>query len=230
MLKTFFEAEDGAVTVDWVVITASLVGLGLAVISLISRGTEEVSNDIDSALTSGSIIQTSFLKAVTDGMTLDATISPGSLFEDLDYATAFSFQMDVSLNAGDEGILFEAGGTGRGTILYQYEGKLYLQSGNGGSYGEASDRGEAVWDVSDGDYSIEGSLDASSGLQLYIDGELVSESSFVSNDLSGGNTGAVGAGAASISRNRGSFTQSDGHPGAGELNLYLDETVPAPET
>ena len=35
MGETFLQSEDGAVTVDWVVLTASLVGLGLAVISLI---------------------------------------------------------------------------------------------------------------------------------------------------------------------------------------------------
>ena len=48
--KTFLSAEDGAVTVDWVVLTAALVGLGLAVISVVSGGMENLSNDIGQAL------------------------------------------------------------------------------------------------------------------------------------------------------------------------------------
>ena len=49
-IKNFIAAEDGAVTVDWVVLTAALVGLGLAVISVVSGGMENLSNDIGQAL------------------------------------------------------------------------------------------------------------------------------------------------------------------------------------
>ena len=34
----FFKDEAGAVTVDWVVLTAAIVGLGIAVISTVSAG------------------------------------------------------------------------------------------------------------------------------------------------------------------------------------------------
>lgn len=34
----FFKSEDGAVTVDWVVLTAAIVGLGIAVITTVSGG------------------------------------------------------------------------------------------------------------------------------------------------------------------------------------------------
>ncbi len=44
--KNFILAEDGAVTVDWVVLTAALVGLGLAVMAVVSGGVENLSNDI----------------------------------------------------------------------------------------------------------------------------------------------------------------------------------------
>lgn len=37
-LKRFCAEEDGAVTVDWVVLTASIVGLALAVMTAISGG------------------------------------------------------------------------------------------------------------------------------------------------------------------------------------------------
>jgi hypothetical protein len=39
-MVSFIEAEDGAVTADWVVLTAAMVGLGLAVMSTISFGLE----------------------------------------------------------------------------------------------------------------------------------------------------------------------------------------------
>lgn len=38
VLTAFYREEDGAVTVDWVVLTASIVGLGLAVLTAINGG------------------------------------------------------------------------------------------------------------------------------------------------------------------------------------------------
>ena len=38
-LNKFFASEDGAVTVDWVVLTAAIVGLGFAVITTVAGGT-----------------------------------------------------------------------------------------------------------------------------------------------------------------------------------------------
>ena len=46
----FLSDESGAVTVDWVVLTAALVGLGLAVMSVVSGGIENLSGDISTAL------------------------------------------------------------------------------------------------------------------------------------------------------------------------------------
>jgi len=40
LLKNFKKDESGAVTVDWVVLTAALVGLGLAVIVALRPGLE----------------------------------------------------------------------------------------------------------------------------------------------------------------------------------------------
>ena len=37
LINTFRNDESGAVTVDWVVLTAAIVGLGLAVMALVSR-------------------------------------------------------------------------------------------------------------------------------------------------------------------------------------------------
>ncbi len=51
MIQNFISNESGAVTVDWVVLTAALVGLGLAVMAVVSGGVEDLSTDINSALT-----------------------------------------------------------------------------------------------------------------------------------------------------------------------------------
>ncbi|SDY58666.1 hypothetical protein SAMN05444004_10266 [Jannaschia faecimaris] len=50
-INAFINDESGAVTVDWVVLTAALVGLGLAVMSVVSGGIEDLSTDIGQALT-----------------------------------------------------------------------------------------------------------------------------------------------------------------------------------
>ena len=46
LIKTFAKSESGAVTVDWVVLTAALVGLGLAVMAVVSTGVEDLSNSV----------------------------------------------------------------------------------------------------------------------------------------------------------------------------------------
>ncbi|MBF9059667.1 hypothetical protein HKCCSP123_10790 [Rhodobacterales bacterium HKCCSP123] len=48
----FLEDETGAVTVDWVVLTAGLVALGIAVVSVVSSGVENQSGDIANFLAS----------------------------------------------------------------------------------------------------------------------------------------------------------------------------------
>ena len=55
-LKNFTNDDSGAVTVDWVVLTAAIVGIAIAVITLISSGVEDASEGInDNLLTAGSL-------------------------------------------------------------------------------------------------------------------------------------------------------------------------------
>ncbi|SFS21992.1 Flp family type IVb pilin [Yoonia litorea] len=49
-IEKFRNDEDGAVTVDFVVLTAAIVVLGLAVGGAISRGAEGLANDIEAEL------------------------------------------------------------------------------------------------------------------------------------------------------------------------------------
>lgn len=51
MLKTFATSESGAVTVEWVVLTAASVGMSLAVMGVISDGIEQASTDISTKMT-----------------------------------------------------------------------------------------------------------------------------------------------------------------------------------
>ena len=51
-IKNFRNDEDGAVTVDFVVLTAAIVLLGLAVGAAVSSGAENLANDIATELNS----------------------------------------------------------------------------------------------------------------------------------------------------------------------------------
>lgn len=53
MIQNFRNDESGAVTVDWVVLTAAIVGLGIAVVASVRSGTESVAGQIDRSLTAG---------------------------------------------------------------------------------------------------------------------------------------------------------------------------------
>jgi len=63
---TFTHDESGAVTVDWVVLTAGLVGLGLATMSVVSSGVEDLVGDVDAEMSrenNAPIIRTAFATA-----------------------------------------------------------------------------------------------------------------------------------------------------------------------
>ncbi len=55
----FLKSEDGAVTVDWVVMTAATVAMGLAVMAEVREGVESLSTDISDTM-SGFEIMTTF--------------------------------------------------------------------------------------------------------------------------------------------------------------------------
>ncbi|UWR22116.1 hypothetical protein [Sulfitobacter sp. S190] len=49
-IQTFAQSEDGAVTVDWVVLTAAVVGLGYVAASSINGGTTSVGDNVQTYL------------------------------------------------------------------------------------------------------------------------------------------------------------------------------------
>ncbi len=55
LIKRFERDEDGAVTVDWVVLTAAIVGLGIAVLTTVGGATDDYAVKIGSHLSSQGI-------------------------------------------------------------------------------------------------------------------------------------------------------------------------------
>ena len=56
LFNAFLKDESGAVTVDWVVLTAAIVGLGLAVLSTVGDGTKILSEKVSSHLAETDVI------------------------------------------------------------------------------------------------------------------------------------------------------------------------------
>ena len=62
--QSFLTDEHGAVTVDWVILCAGLVGLGLAVMMVVEGGAADISGDMNTSI-----------KAVETQTTLDLSSS-----------------------------------------------------------------------------------------------------------------------------------------------------------
>jgi Flp pilus assembly pilin Flp len=56
LIENFRNDEAGAVTVDWVVLTAAIVGLGLAVIASVRTGANSVASQIQTSLQSATVV------------------------------------------------------------------------------------------------------------------------------------------------------------------------------
>ncbi|MEL6233219.1 MAG: hypothetical protein AAFR46_02310 [Pseudomonadota bacterium] len=50
LIRRFVTNEEGAVTVDWVVLTAAIVGLATAIILLVQNGATDLASSISGAL------------------------------------------------------------------------------------------------------------------------------------------------------------------------------------
>lgn len=61
-MSRYLTLETGAVTVDWVVLTAGLVGLGLATMSVVGTGVQDTSTDIQEQLSDNNVIFAGFTR------------------------------------------------------------------------------------------------------------------------------------------------------------------------
>ncbi|MBV0911290.1 Flp family type IVb pilin [Anianabacter salinae] len=57
-INTFKRDEDGAVTVDFVVVTAAVVGLGIAVLATLADGITDTANSLETGMSSNITAQT----------------------------------------------------------------------------------------------------------------------------------------------------------------------------
>lgn len=57
-IRTFHDDETGAVSVDWVVLTAAIIGLGVAALGVIKGGVASLSDSINSYMSSQTIAST----------------------------------------------------------------------------------------------------------------------------------------------------------------------------
>ncbi|WP_298937037.1 hypothetical protein [uncultured Ruegeria sp.] len=71
-IKNFRKDEDGAVTVDWVVLTAAVIGLGTVAYTQISDGAVGLATDVNTAL-SGATISTGTNSGTAGGITGEGT-------------------------------------------------------------------------------------------------------------------------------------------------------------
>jgi Flp pilus assembly pilin Flp len=55
LFNTFLNDESGAVTVDWVVLTAAIVGLGIAVLTSVGNGTTTLADKVSSHMATRSV-------------------------------------------------------------------------------------------------------------------------------------------------------------------------------
>lgn len=55
LTKNFKKDESGAVTVDWVVLTAAIVGMGIAVIASVSGGASSLATTVSSAVSTSKV-------------------------------------------------------------------------------------------------------------------------------------------------------------------------------
>ncbi|MGB7321617.1 MAG: hypothetical protein WA822_02725 [Albidovulum sp.] len=55
LAKNFNDDEDGAVTVDWVVLTAAVIGLGVAALAAVKKGTGNLTTKINNYLSSQTV-------------------------------------------------------------------------------------------------------------------------------------------------------------------------------
>ncbi len=64
-IKNFRTDEDGAVTVDWVVLTAAVVGLGIAGVAAVKKGTDDLAGKVETSMKAGTLDNLGNLSAPT---------------------------------------------------------------------------------------------------------------------------------------------------------------------
>lgn len=82
--KHFLVSDSGAVTVDWTVLAAAIVGLGVATVGAVRSGVVNLGGDVEASLTSASVVSLGQLggtgwsySPLYPGLTMDWMNGPG---------------------------------------------------------------------------------------------------------------------------------------------------------
>jgi hypothetical protein len=87
----YLNSESGAVTVDWVVLTAAIAGLGLATMAVVSGGVEDLSGDLQTQLASQTITSRFAAAASATAALYDGGwLAPGWLDDNTAWVANFS--------------------------------------------------------------------------------------------------------------------------------------------
>lgn len=119
-INSFKNDDSGAVTVDWVVLTAAIVGIGMSVIAAVSTGIESASEEIDGGLEVASNFTFSFDKEGSTTLTEYLEASGGDPFAAYDAVAndapdGYGFYGEVD-NATDTAVYEGSGETTFGTV------------------------------------------------------------------------------------------------------------------
>ena len=108
--KSFCVEDSGAVTVDWTLLTAAVVGLGMAGSAAVIMGADDISHDISNQ-TSGQSVLTEF----------NSTYQNVSFFDDFEDGQALGWSVAQTDNteASLGGILGRFGGTGGAQMVHK---------------------------------------------------------------------------------------------------------------
>ena len=120
-VNSFLKSESGAVTVDWVVLTAAIVGIAIAVIGLISSGVNSASSGINDELSDvGSLVASLFGGESTVygaesgfqeyGFRYDEAYNEGLVSGDVELASSYQTAYEAALAEPDAWNLDELAG------------------------------------------------------------------------------------------------------------------------
>lgn len=154
--RTFLADETGAVTVDWVVLSAGLVGLGLATMAVVSTGVQDTSGDIGAQLEQ-TVVYTTFQQrshsAFYEAFLAEAAVSASVA----DGAASFASKMAAFEGFDDAALLAKIASNEAKAVQWQAQDDAYgalsaesvtvAEAAAAGGYSEASVQG-----IVDSDY------------------------------------------------------------------------------
>lgn len=142
------------------------------------------------------------------GVTSDIRSGDGGTASPLKNSNSMTVRSIITMSNNDNGIIYETGGTGDGSVFYVFGGKLYGSGGDGSSSGPSF---EVSWTIPD---SYSNTIptqvlftaiisSTSSKGALYVNNELVATTTDAGygGSLSGGNTGGTGQGYGTVAKN-----------------------------